>query len=294
MYERILVPLDGSPVAEAVLPLVRSLAEAAGASVTLLHVIESVPPDRDLLAQLEARAAAYLRPWESRLAAAGIAAQVHVAAGRVAAQVLQVAQEGKHDLIALGTGGERALGGFYFGSTAWQVLHRAAVPVLLVRPPAAHPGPEGGPRIRRVLVPLDGSTTAEAVLPFAERLAAAFHADLYLVRVVSTVPVVFADPGVGPYLAGFQEDLMQEAQGYLDGVVQRLGARPFKVSSVVLAGPVAAQIVDFARRLEDSLVAMTTHGRTGMAGLVLGSVAAQVVQHSGDPVLLVRPGPGPR
>jgi nucleotide-binding universal stress UspA family protein len=140
----------------------------------------------------------------------------------------------------------------------------------------------------RVLVPLDGSEVAEAVLPFAERVAGPVDAELVLLRVVEPVTAAeaMAAAGVGSADALFLREL--EAKRYLAEVEQRLGARGLRVRSEVRVGSPAAEIAAAAAECGAELVAMTTHGRGGLGRLIWGSVAEAVLRHAALPVLMVR------
>jgi nucleotide-binding universal stress UspA family protein len=162
----------------------------------------------------------------------------------------------------------------------------------LYRAPAAN---------RRILVPLDGSPEAEAILPHAERMARHCGAALELVRSYAPSPalvaatVAAAMPGTGPllgtssYLAAGRE----EADAYLEDVERRLRGAGVEVAHRRLEGPAGEAIVAEAQRWGADLIAMTTHGRGGFDRLVHGSVASYVAHHAPCPVLLVRPDTAP-
>jgi nucleotide-binding universal stress UspA family protein len=151
----------------------------------------------------------------------------------------------------------------------------------------------------RIVVALDGSTLAEHILPHVEPLAERFGSSITLLR--ATIPpsdVVAGDVVVGaPPVAGPLVDPTpvvhaerKEAVVYLDRLAADLRRRGFKVERVVPEGPVAEQIVEHAQKVGADLIALTTHGRSGLGRLVLGSVADAVVRHAPCPVLLVRIG----
>jgi nucleotide-binding universal stress UspA family protein len=149
---------------------------------------------------------------------------------------------------------------------------------------------------QRILVALDGSELAEAVLPQAEGLARATGATLLLVRAVNVpATVVAATAGdTGMVSPEFLDEAIQgeeeEARTYLTTVAQRLQARGLQVSWEVVEGEPSQALIDAARRHNCDLIAIATHGRTGLPRAVLGSVADRVVRESHLPVLLVRPG----
>jgi len=146
--------------------------------------------------------------------------------------------------------------------------------------------------LKSVIVPLDGSEIAEKALAFAEALAKPMDLEVILLRVYG-VPYGAYSTGEGFYDAGqlekFVASLRQEASQYLEEKAAALRARGVKkVSWVVKEGLDADQIISFARETPDNLIAMCTHGRSGVKRWVLGSVTETVVRHSGDPVLIVR------
>ncbi len=137
-------------------------------------------------------------------------------------------------------------------------------------------------KFEKILIPLDGSDCAENVLPLAEKLASELKASLALLRVVSA----FTFPGVDPTEAELK--VIREAEGYLQKVEDRLKAKGFRVDSHVRYGNDAEEILEHAAQKDIDLIAMTTHGRSGVRRFLLGSVTEKVLRHSPKPVFLVR------
>jgi len=137
-------------------------------------------------------------------------------------------------------------------------------------------------KFRRILVPLDGSDCAENVLPMAEKLAAELKANIVLLRVA----LANTFPGVDPTEA--QMKVVREAEAYLQKVEDRLKAKGFKVDSHVRYGNDAEEILEHADGKDIDLIAMTTHGRSGVKRFLLGSVAEKVLRYSPKPIFLVR------
>jgi nucleotide-binding universal stress UspA family protein len=298
MYRTVVVALDGSPLAERALPYARALAWASGARLALVRAA-AVPTVADLdafeehLAAARAEAEAYLRAAVRRLGAqaprlAGRTAAVAVPVrhGSVAEALRQTAREQEADVLVLATHGRSGLGRWLYGSVADDVLRHADVPVLLVPAAAARLWPPDAGQW--VLVPLDGSALAQEVIPAAAELAAVLRADLHLLRVVGPPASVVGwgdayatifDPAAG----------LVEATEYLEGVAATLRARGLAVRVSAEVGPEAPTIAAVAEEQRASVIAMATHGRSGLARLVLGSVATGVVQLADVPLLLVRP-----
>src|SRR5579885_1897483 len=181
----LLVPLDGSLLAECVLPTAISLGAHLRARVTLLHVMERAAPatvhgDRHLTAASEA--ARYLDEVARRVAAGGVVVESHVhpnLEGDVAQSIVAHAADLDADLVILATHGAGGAKRVLFGSVAQQVLRKGVRPVLLIRPPEGQASREAAPTdVRRLLVPLDGQPPAEAALPIASVLAQAYAAEL--------------------------------------------------------------------------------------------------------------------
>lgn len=144
---------------------------------------------------------------------------------------------------------------------------------------------KGGPvmeRLEKILIPLDGSECAENILPMAEKLATELKASLALLRVA----LAHTFPGVDPTEAELK--VVQEAESYLKRVEDRLKAKGFKVDSHVRYGNDAEEILEHAKQKDIDLIAMTTHGRSGVKRFLLGSVAEKVLRYSPKPIFLVR------
>jgi nucleotide-binding universal stress UspA family protein len=139
---------------------------------------------------------------------------------------------------------------------------------------------------RHILVPLDGSEIAEQVLPHVEELAGAFGARVTIVRVIRPVDTVAGVPVATEERWLAEEEV--DAVPYLEQVERRLRERGLDVRVMRPRGPVAATIVAQTVEQEADLIAMTTHGRTGLLRLALGSVAEEVIRQAPCPVLLVR------
>lgn len=136
--------------------------------------------------------------------------------------------------------------------------------------------------IEKILVLLDGSDCAENVLPMVEKLAAKLNANLSLLR------VAFAHtfPGADPTEA--QIKVVREAEEYLKKIAVELEAKGFKVDTHVRYGNDAEEIIDHANQKDIDMIAMTTHGRSGIKRFLLGSVAEKVIRYATKPVILVR------
>jgi nucleotide-binding universal stress UspA family protein len=287
MLQHILVGLDGSPLAESILPYVNILAKSLGAEVTLLHVVQlSEEMQRDKPARLlqstirygETQARDYLTRVAQRLTEGGIKVRNQVVSGDAAAELVRSAEQAGIELIALATHGRSGLKRWVYGSVAEKVLHTTHTPLLLIRPTEEQA--TALQELTQIVVPLDGSPLAEAALPVAEWLAARLQVPLVLVRVVAVL-VLESSPQL-------LESLQEAAEGYLHQLATRMRDMGISVHTEAPVGLSADKIVGYTHEHPGSLVVMTSHGRTGLAGLVLGSVARRVVQLGHTPTLIVR------
>ena len=301
MLKEILVPLDGSALAEEVLPYAASLAKGLKTRIVLLHIIDAenlrveAGEHRAYLDQLqqsaEAAASGYLEEQAKPLTALGISVSTSVVYGK-AADVLAAYGEGQPEpdtLIALSTHGRSGLARTALGSVADRLLRAAHAPLLVIHPRdgAGEPLAE----LRRIMVPLDGSPLAEAVLPLVSQLARAMNLGVSLVWVVQIASQVYGPPELVVYPAELLQEMQQMAVSYLQRTLDGLkrdgvGDAEFEV---MLHNAPAIAITDRARAIDGALLAMSTHGRSGFTRWMLGSVTDHVVRMSGVPVLVVRP-----
>jgi len=285
MFNKILVPLDGSKLAEQVLPYARWLAAAYGASITLVRVTD---PEARLPFTANQSASDYLKYTAASLAPLPVESVEKI--GKPAEVIVETAKGDADCLIAMATHGLTGPRRWVLGSVASKVVQTADNPILLIRV-AQDAAPLGPFALKRVIVPLDGSGLAEKVLPHVMVLASKLKLDMQLVRTYSLPPdaYVVADGVIAQGPAQYRKNLHEESEKYLDGKVASLQADGFTaVSATVIEGDAASELIDLAAEPPQSLIAMSTHGRSGLGRWVLGSVAEKVVQHSLAPVLLIR------
>jgi nucleotide-binding universal stress UspA family protein len=281
---RILVPLDGSALAEAILPVVERLARDHEAEVILLEVLEG-RPTREAELEAERRAGGYLERMVGALRGRGLGrVRASVWYGEADQAVANAATRERVELIAMSTHGRSGLDRLRFGSVAEGVVRRAPVPVLLVRGVAVWD--RGG--INRILVPLDRSEASEAVLPLVSCLAGPFDLGVELLHVVEpTLPLAGEE-------AGEKSVHETEVEAYLAKVAALLEARGLRVGATVRTGFPAEIIPTVTAETRSGLVAMSTHGRSGLDRLLMGSVAERVLRSVTVPVILWKPPAGPR
>ncbi len=218
--------------------------------------------------------------------------------GDPASQIVREADAVPGTLIAMSTHGRNGFTQWVLGSVTERVLHATTSPLVVVRPNE----PESDPqeiRLRTVLVPLDGSTMAEQVLPYVIPLAKAMNLQVVLTRVTPSAEEYDFYLGAKPIGGGatiysgpyeeFSKEADAQAMGYLHGIRDMLSQNGvLNVEERLLRGRASGALVEAAKETSDNLVAMTTHGRTGVGRWLLGSVTAHVVRLSDDPVLVVR------
>jgi nucleotide-binding universal stress UspA family protein len=288
MYRRILVPLDGSSLAEHVLPYARLLAGALKTPVHLLACLAQTAIARGETVEMLRLAQGYLDQAAASLEGGGLQVSVSVVEGEPAAEIASEADRQAGTLLVMSTHGRSGLQRMALGSVADRVLRATASPMLVVRPQSEEAPSEV--RLEVAVVPLDESELAEQALPHAERLAGALDLKLLVVEALPSEMEYYMQAEA---FAGAARDIAEAAEGaseeYLEGVAARLHkAGLHSVEWRVIHGTAGRSIVNAVQELPDSMVIMTTHGRSGMGRWILGSVADQVIRHSARPVLVVR------
>lgn len=308
--KHILVPLDGSALAEQVLPYVRVLAPLLHADVLLLQALDHGGQEPFLAEEVVAldavsgsvggferrsrtvrdmqheRARGYLADQAERLQRTGIEATTVVRIGAPAEVIIEMSDP--NTLIAMATHGYSGVRRWALGSIADKVLHAATGPVLLVRGET----PVAEPSLKRLLVPLDGSALAQQALPLAVELAGLNNAELVLLRSIEPFidryaelqPFGYTQPPDEAWILEQRADIKRDLATRAEQVRQRYP----NTRAIVNDGYPAETIIDEAKRLEADLIVMATHGRSGLGRWALGSVADKVLHSTHTPLLLVR------
>jgi nucleotide-binding universal stress UspA family protein len=287
MYTKILVPLDGSSLAEQILPYARVFAEAYRIPMELLRVSDPdirIPfwpplPGREYLQRIAASLPKSLRVESLE------------ESGKPAEVIVELAKSDPACIIAMATHGMSGVRRWLLGSVASRVAHTTTNPLLFIRPAEAAKQ-AGPPELKIVFVPLDGSGLAEKILPHVVALARRLKLEVHLVRVY-TLPADAYIVGDGVYMQALAQQrtvIQKEAEEYLAGKIEQLRADGLdQVVSTAMEGDPAGEIIDLAQRTPNNLIAMSSHGKSGIAQWVLGSVTEKVIHHSRDPVLVIRP-----
>jgi len=296
MYKHLLVPLDGSTLAETVLPTVSYLARTLGAMVTLVHVIE-----RDASPQIHgerhltepAEAASYLDEIAARALPAGIAVERHVhtsEVGNVARSIVEHVGELAPDLIVMCTHGSGGLRGWLFGSIAQQVIAMGTTPVLLIQP--AEENAQAAISYRQILAPIDGDPEHEQGLPTAAALAAACGAALRLIMVVPTWGTLSgtsaATSRLLPSATMALLNVTQEAaEDYLRTRVAQLEGSGVSTTVAVARGDPAVVVADAAAQIKADVIVMGTHGKSALDAFWSGSTTPRIADRTNVSLLLV-------
>lgn len=296
MIEHLLVPLDGTTLAEAALPVAAGLARLLGAHVTLMHVIEedageTVHGERHLTEAGEA--AAYLAGLQAKLANQGLAVDCHVHAAAVldvAAGIAAHQQELHPDLIVMCTHGPVGLARRMRGSLAQQVVAIGATPLLLVRPDAA--AAAGAFSLERLLVPLDGRPEHAGGFELAQDLAEFTGARLQLLSIIPSLPSLAGTEATlsrfSPAASQKLQDLAEQGlRDYLDQALAVADARGIDAAAEILPGKIAEVIARAAEEQVTDLIVMATHGKAGSKAFWANSVAGAVQARTRRPLLLV-------
>ena len=288
--KNILLPLDGSPLAEQAIPYAAALAKNAPARLILVRATQAqtlLDVDAiDAQAGVVSRADHELEAAAAKLRETGLDVDGYVYYERPVSAILDAARRHQVDLIVLSTHGRSGLGRVVYGSVADDVLRHAEVPVLLVPPMLDHAWPTDRPLT--VLVPLDGSDLAEAALESAGLLAEGLGARLHLLQVVQ--PPTYPLYGDGYVYIPFDDEAERaNARQYLEEQAEKLTGRGIGASIEVAVGAPDIVIARTAAEQQADVIAMATHGRGGLARLVLGSVATGTLRRAHVPLLLSRP-----
>ena len=303
MFERLLVPLDESALAEQVLPHVVQAARLGDPSITLLRVLEPPTsagveqPTDPVEWQLALDAAqSYLVGVQRRLLEAGVTTQVEVIEGDPATSILQYIRDQGTDLLALTTHGRGGMLGHSLGNVASKTLLRARINVLLVRSLHAARGavaelPEVA-RYTNVLVPLDGSLRAEAGLAVAARICERDAAALLLTHVVEGGRPIrrrLPDEAEQKITDDYRRSQRLGAEAYLDTLRCELGNGTRKVEASVISDADPASVIDrLASERAVDLTVLTAHGETGSARWPFGSVALHAIVYGATTLLVVQ------
>jgi nucleotide-binding universal stress UspA family protein len=288
MWQKILVPLDGSDLAELALPYAEELAAAFNSEVVLAYVSEAAESQYRHMHQL------YVEEVARRMGDRIKKVNPLVLSGKPAEEIISYVEKNDVSLVIMTSHGRSGITAWATGSVASKVLHATWVPLLLIR--AAKPR-QRAPRKRllnRILLPLDGSEAGEAAVPYIGELMSRLESEVILFGVVSVGQHIRTVGGLD-YIHYPEEQLelvKKEAREYLNKVYRRLKRRKGTVRVELKvgdkAGDIAREIINYAEEKRVNLIAISSHGHSGIERWVFGSIANRVLQASNLPVLVVR------
>lgn len=283
VFEKVLVPVDGSELSDRVLEQLRPVLLREDVELLLLRVVSPVAGESERASQERFDAAtAHVERLRAGLEARGVSARARVVRGDPAAVILEQVAAEAPSLVAMSTHGRSGPARWVRGSVAERVLRACPAPLLLANTAAIDRGAAGP--WTRVLVPLDGSSEAEAVLPLAVELARLHGGEVELFRVGWFAPAAMDYAVPAPIYPASLDELLAG----LEPARARAALAGVRVSKRAVHGLPAEAILAEAERVPGTLVAMTTHGRSGVDRWVLGSVAENVLRACTTPVLLSR------
>ncbi len=296
MFKHLLVPLDGSHLAETALPAAAFFAQALNASVTLVHIIERNAPkevhsDHHITEADEALV--YLGEVAGRSFAKTTAVQTHVHTTQesdVARSIVEHSQEMAPDLVILCTHGRSGMRDLLFGNIAQQVIAFGKTPVLLIRPGLMASTEQFA--CHKVLLPLDGDPEHEQGIALAAALCQAIGAELHLLMVVPTYGTLTGQEATTSRLMPGATSVMLEmaelgAEDYLKGILAGLQSTGLVLTAEVMRGEPVNVIEETAEAVKADLIVLGTHGKAGTEAFWSGSVAPKVSGRSRVPLLLV-------
>jgi nucleotide-binding universal stress UspA family protein len=299
MFNKILIPLDGSQLAERALRSGLQLAHRAEATLIILRSLEAQPqpvPAGYVLGgssnlwpnQLEQLTreenTRYLESIRKQVTGTGLRVKIEIQEGEAAEAIVETAESLAADLIVMSSHGYSGLARWMLGSVAERVLHAAPCPVLMVR--SSQP-------IRHMLIPLDGSGLSEQVLKAAFELAELMQCKVTLLRAIrpiTTTEVEDLEKYERGFGKSFEEELHYTAAEYLTGILKADSHHLSETQTIVSHGPAAQSILDYAELHDVDVIAMSTHGRTGLQRWMYGSVTEKVLRGANVcSMLVVRP-----
>jgi nucleotide-binding universal stress UspA family protein len=281
MLKRVLVPVDGSGESKHVLPYVSYLAGKFNFTVSILGV--GIGSKRRRVNRLLDE---YVHETVRDLRAGNLHAEPVMLYGRAAEEILSYNKSNDFNLIMMVTHGRGGITRWWMGSVAEQVVSQSPGSILLIRSKNADlQEVPAEVNFVDILVPLDGSEIGETALPEVEELAIKTGATANLLHVIPAQGAIMTKNTDADKLA---EAAIKAGEEYLSNIAERLEKRNIKTVSKIGHGDPANVIVDYAGENNVSLIAMSTHGRSGIARWVLGSVADKVLHESEKPMWLVR------
>lgn len=290
MYKRILVPLDGSKLAELALPYAEELAGVFNSEVVLIGISEPGESQYSHMYQLYIEKIAEVVGNRIKKVGSRVIVRPVVLDGRPAEGIIDYAEKNDVSLIITASHGRSGIMSWTLGSVANKVLQRTGTPILLIRAKASQLEAGAQGLFNRILVPLDGSDVGEVVLPHVRQLTEKLESEVVLLQVVAPGQHVHTVGGLDYVRFAEQqiESMKAEAKEYLDKVSKRLAGTKGIMRSEVRVGDTAHEIIKFADEANIRLVTISSHGRSGIRQWISGSVTHKILHAGNTPLLLVK------
>ncbi len=294
MFERILLPLDGSELSEMALPYGEELASKLGSEVILYHVHRDEHSQQEHMHQMYLdRLAETVQRNVRKGQPKGTEVKVttKVEAGEPTENICNLVDKNKVDLIimtAVSASGLKV--GKMLGSVTDHVCQTVPIPVMLIRPQSVKQTDKKRRLVNRMLIPLDGSELSKLALPVGEELATKLKVSATLFQMATMIRIYDNGMGAGVYFdyTKYDEDEKKRVSSEMIALERELKQKGLDVTKIVTSGFDAAnEIIEVCKKVDIDLVVMSTHGRSGLGRWVFGSVAEKVLRHGETPLLLV-------
>jgi nucleotide-binding universal stress UspA family protein len=282
MYEKVIIPLDGSEQAEDIIPYIEKLACTFNSNIDLLVV--SANRDNTSVHLLQR----YLADILDKLTGKSLKTSSIFLPGNPGEEIINYTGKNTDALLVLASYGGSGAGHWLLGDLTSRLITRTNTPILLV-PGKQHPVHVKEPEFFRIVVPLDGSPRGATAMPYAKAMARKSGSQLFLVDVVTSVYKTY---GAVKYAADFEkqlsETLRKEAQEYFNTITPELEKEGISFRSDIISGSPADSILRYAEENNADLITISTHGWSGVKRFIMGSVTQQIIHSSNIPVLVIR------
>ena len=297
MFEHILLPLDGSSLAEMVLPHAISLSKAFDAKLTLIRVVYQVDHKTQLSSvnpidwqMRKSEAEAYIESVQDRLTQKNVRAEGRVIEGRPAQQIIQFAKNNNVDLIILSSHGNSGISGWNINSTVQKVLLRAYMPVMIIRAYQEMGENIESVTYRRIMVPLDGSKRAECILPLVESISEAQGCKVLLTHIVEEPRLPRSQPvseDIKSIVNQLNEINVHEIEAYFSEIRGQFD--PHKVEIIIeKSEEPSITLHDIVDREDIDLVLLSAHGYSGKGKWPYGKIALNFISYGTTPLIIIQ------
>ena len=289
MYEKILIPLDGSELAETSLPYAKELARKLGSQITLISVLPS--GSQKGRAQYKHLHQFYIQEMTKTMKQKPIKAESVILTGDPAEQIVDYADKKNIDLIIMGTRGRSQLTRWILGSVADKVVSATTCPVALISSENEEAAVRGRKILRKALVILDGTAESEVVIPHVEELASKLDMEVTLLQLVEQAYEYYTgaeDFSHVPVSKEKMNSIKAKARGHLRKLANLLEGKGITMAAKVMMGNSAETIIKVASKIDADVLAMATRGRPGISRWIFGSVRDEIVNIGNTLIILVK------